>query len=139
LRVVLDTNVFISALLASGGPPARLIFAWLEGRFVLATGPEQLEELARTIRYPKVSHRIARADAGTLINEIRAVAVQIKRFPRVLASTDPDDNLLLGIAVAAGADYLVTGDKAGLLSLRRFKQVRIVTARELCQKLKIRA
>lgn len=137
MRVVLDTNVLVSALLAPGGPPARLIFAWLEGRFVLATGPEQLEELARATRYPKVRQRIAKPDAGRLVNELRAVAVQVKRFTRVLASTDPDDNALLGLAVAANADYLVSGDKTGLLSLRRFKGVQIVTARQLCEALGI--
>lgn len=77
------------------------------------------------------------SDAGRLVNELRSVAVQVKRFPRVLGSTDPDDNALLGLAVAANADYLVSGDKAGLLSLRHFKRVQIVTARQLCDELRL--
>lgn len=137
MLVVLDTNVLISALIVPSGPPARLVDAWLEGRFDLATGSEQLEELARATRYPKVRKRIERSDAGRLVNDLRALAIRIDRIRIVSASSDPDDNALLGLALAAKVEYLVTGDKAGLLSLRRFKRVQIVTARQLCEKLKL--
>ncbi len=49
MRVVLDTNVLVSALLISVGPPAAVYRAWCDGRFVLLTSAEQLEELRATL------------------------------------------------------------------------------------------
>lgn len=137
MRVVLDTNVLVSALIERGGPPALLIDAWLNGRFTLVTGFAQLDEFARVTRYPKIQKRITRSEAGRLINDLRSLAAQVKPARRISASKDPDDNVLLGLAVAAKAEWLVTGDKAGLLSLLRFRQVRIVTARRLCEELSL--
>ena len=119
-----------------GGPPARIVDAWLEERFELVTGAAQLEELVRVTRYPKIRVRIERSDAGRLLDKLRSLSVQVRPH-RVFASSDPDDNLLLGLGAAARADYLVTGDKAGLLALRRFRRVRIVSAREFCRDLSL--
>jgi putative PIN family toxin of toxin-antitoxin system len=139
LRVVLDTNILLSALILPNQPPARLVAAWLEGRFDLVTGEAQLDELRRASRYPALRKRFKPAEAGRLVNDLRALAKLIKRSPRVSASDDPDDNLLLGVAIGAKADYLVTGDKSGLLGLRKVRGARIVTARTLCDALRLRA
>ena len=64
------------------------------------------------------------------MNQIRKLAVMIDALPRVERSPDPQDNYLLGLCEAGEADYLVTGDKSGLLSLKRHKATRIATARE---------
>jgi len=54
LRLVLDTNILISALLRKNTPPYLLYQAWRENQFELVTSPEQLEELQRVMAYPKL-------------------------------------------------------------------------------------
>jgi hypothetical protein len=127
MRVVLDTNVLVSALLDEASPPAQLLGLWRQGRFSLVTAAEQLDELKRVTRYPKIRARLTAALAGRLVNEIRDVAVVLQTLPFVERSRDPYDNYILAIAEAAQADYLVTGDKAGLLALKQHGTARIVT------------
>lgn len=67
---------------------------------------------------------------GTLVNEIRANALVLNTVEQIDESPDPFDNYLLALAQTGRADFLVTGDKAGLLTLERFATARIVTARQ---------
>lgn len=130
MRLVVDTNILISALLAGTSLPAQLIVLWREGRFDLLTSAAQLDELRRVTRYPKIRERLAPALAGRLINDIRDLAVLLPALPVVTASPDPDDNYLLGMAAAGAADFLVTGDKRDLLALKLFQGTRILTVRD---------
>jgi predicted nucleic acid-binding protein len=90
VRVVLDTNILLSALIRSLIRPAQ---------------------------------------AGRLVNLIRALAEPVTRLPATRRSDDPADDFLLAMAEAGRADYLVTGDKAGLLALTRHQATTILTAR----------
>jgi putative PIN family toxin of toxin-antitoxin system len=92
VRPVIDTNVLISALLAGSSLPAHLIVLWRERWFDLLTSAEQLDELRRVTRYPKIRERLAPALAGRLINEVRDLALQLSALPAVTASADPQDN-----------------------------------------------
>ena len=130
MRLVIDTNIMISALLAGTSLPAHLIVLWREGRFDLLTSAEQLDELMRVTRYPKIRERLAPALAGRLINEIRDLAVLLTELPVVTASPDPHDNYLLAMAASGGADFLVTGDKRDLLALKLFEGTKIMTVRD---------
>jgi putative PIN family toxin of toxin-antitoxin system len=130
VRLVVDTNILISALLAETSLPAHLVALWREGRFALLTSADQLDELMRVTRYPKIRERLSPALAGRLINEIRDLAVLLKALPIVTASPDPYDNYLLAMASAGSADFLITGDKRDLLALRLFEGVRIITVRD---------
>lgn len=121
MRVVLDTNVLVSALLIQASRPAALLAHWREGKFDLLTAAPQLDELMRVTRYPKLRERIPPALAGRLINEIRDLAVLVRDLPAVDISPDPFDNYLLSIAQGGRADYLVTGDKADLLAVKRHR------------------
>lgn len=129
MRLVIDTNILVSALLAGTSLPAHLIVLWREGRFNLLTSAEQLDELMRVTRYPKIRERLAPALAGRLINEIRDLAVLLTALPVVTASPDPCDNYLLAMAASGSADFLVTGDKRDLLALRLFEGTKIITVR----------
>jgi putative PIN family toxin of toxin-antitoxin system len=131
MRVVLDTNVFISALLIPASQPAKLITLWREGKFQLVTAAPQLDELMRVTRYPKIRERLTPSLAGRLINEIREVALLVTKLPKIEASPDPYDNYLLSIAVGGSVDYLVTGDKNDLLALRKYQGVPIVTVKQV--------
>jgi putative PIN family toxin of toxin-antitoxin system len=130
VRLVIDTNVLISALLAGTSLPAHLMVLWREGRFDLLTSADQLDELMRVSRYPKIRARLAPALAGRLINEIRDLAVLLKNLPVATAAPDPHDNYLLAMAVAGSADFLVTGDKRDLLALKLHGGTKIITVRD---------
>src|ERR1700722_3936991 len=129
MRVILDTNILCSALLTPGGPTDKLYRAWREGRFVLLTSEQQLEEFRRVTRYPRLRRFIEASAAGAMHNELRRLAVLIEKLPAVDASSDPADNFLLSMAQAGEANLLVTGDKHDLLELGTFQRTRIVTAR----------
>jgi hypothetical protein len=130
MRVVLDTNILVSALMAQSGPPARIYRAWQEGYFTLLTCSEQLDELRATLRKPAIRERIRPYNAGRLVNELRGLAEEVGALPRVQRSPDPTDDFLLALSEAGKADYLVTGDKDGLLALAHHQITRIVSARE---------
>jgi hypothetical protein len=130
VRLVVDTNILISALLAGTSLPAHLIVLWREGRFDLLTSADQLDELMRVTRYPKIRERLSPALAGRLINEIRDLAVMLPKLPAVTVSPDPHDNYLLAMATAGSADFLVTGDKRDLLALKLYEGAKIITLRD---------
>lgn len=135
MRVVLDTNILISALTVRGTPPDRLYEYWKEGRFQLATCERQLEEINRVSRRPFFRERIKPSEAGRLVNDIRRLALMCDPLPSVERSPDPNDDWLLAVAEKAQADFLVTGDKSDLLTLERHGKTRIVTARFLADDL----
>ena len=128
MRVVLDTNILISALMVQAGLSAAIYRAWQEGYFTLLTCAEHLNELRATLRKPAIAARIKPYKAGGLFNELKELAEIIGSLPRVKRSPDPTDDFLLDLSEAGKAD-LVTGDK-GLLSLGRHKTTRIVSPRE---------
>jgi len=134
VRVVLDTNILISALMVPGGTTDTIVRAWRNRSFVLLTCDEQIDELRDCFARPwLVPARIRRHEAGRLINAMRRFAAFVGPLPPVARSPDPDDDFLLALAEAGNADYLVTGDKAGLLSLRTHRSTRIVTASDFAQ------
>ena len=135
MRLVLDTNVFLSALMSSDSPSAQVLNLWLTRNFELLTTGEQFEEIARVTRYPRIHDRLPLAFAGRLINRLRKAAIVLEELPRVTVSADPDDNYLLALAEAGQAQFLVTGDKL-LLALQRHKSTRIITPAALLSLLK---
>jgi putative PIN family toxin of toxin-antitoxin system len=135
LRVILDTNVLISALIVPRGAPSYLYRCWRKNRFTLISSEEQLEEFRRVTRYPRLERFLDPATAGTMVNAVRALAVLTGPLPRVDASPDPADNFLLAMAVTGKADLLVTGDGKHLMSPRRHADTRIVTPREAARAL----
>ncbi len=130
MRVVLDTNILVSALMAPAGNPAAIYTAWQDGRFALLTCAEQLDELRATLQKPAVAERIKPYKAGRLVNELKNFAEMTGPLPRVERSPDPGDDFLLALSEVGHADYLVTGDKSGLLALGRHKATRIISARK---------
>jgi len=128
MRVVLDTNIIVSALLAPAGKPATIIRIWLDGKFTLLSWAAHLDELRATLQKPRIAERIKPHKAGRLVNQIKQFAQDVGALPPVERSSDPQDDFLLAMAEAGQADYLVTGDKSGLLALGTHKATRIITA-----------
>jgi uncharacterized protein len=136
MRVVLDTNVLLSALISPSGTPSRIVDAWFSGQFTLVSHALQLEELRDTSRRESIRRLISAVAAGHLINEIRGYAAVPAKLPRVQRSPDVDDDFLLALCQAGKADWLVTGDKADLLLLRSHGATRIGTVAEFAQALR---
>jgi putative PIN family toxin of toxin-antitoxin system len=130
VRLVIDTNILIGALLVGTSLPAHLVVLWREGRFDLFTAAEQLDELMRVTRYPRIRERLAPALVGRLVNELREIAILVENLPTVTVCTDPFDNYLLAMAAAGSADFLVTADKRDLLGLRLYEGTKIETVRD---------
>lgn len=112
LRVVLDTNVVVSALVFGGGPPARIRRGWQEGSFVPLASAETAQELVRVLAYPKFKLSAAEQDhlLADYIPSVQVVRIPAS-LPRVPACRDPFDVALLHLAVAGKAQALVSGDK----------------------------
>jgi uncharacterized protein len=137
MRVILDTNVLLSALIRVDSNPYKVVQAWIDGRFELVSSTAQIEELTRVSRYPRVRELIGSAEIGWLVNRIRDRALMIERLPKLDVSSDPSDNFLLGMAQASKADFLVTGDKVGLLTLHQHRQTRIVSVPAFASQLEL--
>lgn len=98
------------------------------GRFRLVTSLDQIAEFKRAARYPKLRPFLPRGAIGRVVNELRSAEVLLERLRRAGESPDPGDDYLLAMAIAAGADFLVTGDKL-LLAVKRAGHARIVAPR----------
>ncbi|MDP2826477.1 MAG: putative toxin-antitoxin system toxin component, PIN family [Sulfuritalea sp.] len=131
MRVVLDTNILLSALMVRGTPPDRIYEEWRHGRFRLASTERQIDELRQVVRRPFFQARLKASEVGRMVNDIRRLALMCDTLPDVRRSPDPNDDYLLALCQAADADYLVTGDKSHLLALERHEGTRIVSAKTL--------
>jgi len=130
MRVVLDTNILLSALINRHGTPAQLITGWRERRFDLITSTEQLIELGDVARRPVLRARVVPSTVGRLIRDLRKLAEVLTRLPAVERSADPADNFLLAMAEAGNTNYLVSGDRRGVLALGTHGITQILRARE---------
>jgi putative PIN family toxin of toxin-antitoxin system len=132
MRVVLDTNVLLSALISPHGMPDAIYRAWRAAKFELVTSHVQLDELRRASRYPKLKAVLQPHKVGTMVNNLQR-AIVLDRLAADVEADDPNDAFLLAMAHAGDADYLVTGDhRAGLLQRGCFGRTRIVTPTGFC-------
>jgi putative PIN family toxin of toxin-antitoxin system len=130
VRIVLDTNVLVSALINPRGLPHQLLDRWEAGDVTLVTSVVQREEIGRVLSYDRLRHLIATERAEILLSNLSHVAEVAENLPTIDASRDAADNVIIATAIAGHADYLVTGDKRDLLVLKQVQNVRIVTVRE---------
>ena len=123
LRVVLDTNVVLSALVFGGGQAGQLRRAWQAGAFVPLVSAVTVQELVRVLAYPKFA--LARAEQDELLADFLPYA-QTVRIPQppppVPDCRDPLDVPFLQLAVAGQAQRLVSGDKDLLAVAQAFHQ-----------------
>jgi putative PIN family toxin of toxin-antitoxin system len=130
VRVFLDTNVLVSAFAARGLCADLLELVLLEHEIVLGTSV--VRELEKALR-EKV--KLPDARAAEIVEYVSGEAVQV--VPRAAPSSapvDPDDALVLGEAIAAGAEVFVTGD-AALVRVGMVENVRVVTPRQFWEML----
>ena len=122
IRVVLDTNTLISALLFSG-TASRLAPLWQSRRITVLVSKEILQEYLRVLAYPKF--QLGDHEIRALVEEELLPFAETIRVRRRLAVVrrDPEDDKFLECAVAGRAEYLVTGDR----DLREFGSYRGIT------------
>lgn len=130
MRVVLDTGILIAALITSDTPPDKIYQAWRKRRLELITSEWQLDEFRRVSRYPRLRKYLKPIEAGNMVNGLRYGTVLLKALPDVDLSEDPDDNPLLAMAIAGKADYIISGDKRDVLSVKKVGKTRILSARQ---------
>lgn len=132
MRVVLDTNILLSALISPHGSPDIIYRAWRASRFELVTSTTQLDELRRASRYPKLKAILQPHLVGTMINNLQR-AIVLNHLLVNIDTDDPNDAFLLAMAQTGEVDYLVTGDhRAGLLQRGNLGRTRIVTPAAFC-------
>ncbi len=129
MRVVLDANVLIGALISSGTPPDGLYRAWLRGEIELVTSAAQIAEIADVVSRPRLRKFIDPDEAADILDNIGSRALILDELPEVNLSPDPGDNPILAAAIAGEADLIVSGDKKHMLTLGEIEGIPIVTAR----------
>ena len=128
IRVVLDTNVVVSALLFKT-PLSKIIDLWQGGAFIPVISKDTFQELQTVLAYPKFSltpDEIRSLLEGEFLPFFEVIEA-VEDVKGVCA--DPADDKFLACALSASADYLVSGDKA-LTVLKQYKSVKIITPSE---------
>ena len=123
-RIILDTNILISALGWKGNP--RIIFDRIIAQeFALIVSFKQLDELVRVLNYPKFKFTNEQKDR--FLSLLLELATVIKARSKVTIITeDVSDNIIIEPATEIKIDYIVSGD-SHLLKLKEFKNAKIVT------------
>jgi putative PIN family toxin of toxin-antitoxin system len=126
LRLVLDTNVLVSAALNPDGLQRKTLNIAISKAAILYTSRPMMAEYAGVLSRPHL--KIRRGVQLQLLQLIKNSSREIKPSKRLDISLDPSDNRFLECAEAAHADYLITGNLKHFPS--QWKQTRIITARE---------
>ena len=138
LRVVLDTNVFVSGLLSKTGLPAKILDAWRAGQYLLIASPPIVAEIKRVLQAPRIREKyfITDGDIEQLIILLEKEALIVPGYTDVKDAIpdDPSDEMFLACAVDAAADFIVSGDRH-LLEISEYKGISIITVNEFEEKL----
>ena len=128
MRVVFDTNIYISFLLSKDNSSiTKLLKAWEKGSFVVLLSRPILIEITRVLNSPKIRQltQLNSEDIKDYLKIITRRAITLQPHTQLkLIKQDPTDNKFLNLAVDGRARYIISGDKH-LLSLKKFKQIKI--------------
>jgi len=124
MRVVLDTNVLVSALIKRG-KPQRLLKAMLRPDNALILSEPIIEEFSRVTADEKIKRYADDEAVAAYLRVLLSKAVFVRPRSRVRVFNNPDDKVL-NTAKEGDADFIVTGDKH-MLELKEFKGIMIVT------------
>jgi putative PIN family toxin of toxin-antitoxin system len=119
MKVLLDTNIFLSGLISPDGVPGQIVQAWREAKFEIVLSEYVLEEIGRVLCYPKIKSRLKwdqkKIEQFLFLLKMKSVLIEPLGI-EANVSRDKKDNPILSCFLASKADYLVTGDK-DILSL----------------------
>lgn len=136
MKAVVDTNVFVRAVIRPQGTVGPVILRLRAGAYRLITSQPILEELVDVLARPRIRRKygVTEAMVAILLDLIALRGLEVRPERAIRACRDPDDDIFLEAAVAGGADFLVTGD-GDLLDLDPFETVRIVRPAEFLERL----
>lgn len=126
MLVILDTNVWISALLF-GGTPLLVVAQCRQPRFTVLASPALYQEFDRVLRETFYVSDVRRSEYNDIVNQATVQVFPVERIDTL--GHDPD-NRVLECAVAGRADVIISGDKKHLLSLKEFRGIQIVSPAE---------
>ena len=133
MKVVFDTNVVASASFWRG-TPFDCLAAWAQGRCEVLVSPALLAEYYETIEELRLDY--PRRKPIEWVDALTESAELVFPTERATGATpDPGDEMVLECALAAEADYIVTGDKKHLLPLQEFHGIRIVSPSDFLRRL----
>jgi uncharacterized protein len=131
VRVVIDTNAFVSAVLFDGSTSA-LLTLWQKRKILVLVSREIIDEYLRVLTYPKF--KLTRREIRFVLNrELLPYAVLIQPKARIKAAPDPDDNKFIETAVSGKAKFLISGDRA-LLQVKRVRNTQIISTSAFLEK-----
>jgi putative PIN family toxin of toxin-antitoxin system len=131
MRIVLDTNVFISGIFFTG-PPYEILKAWRDGRVQLLISPSILDEYQRIGAELALQFRDVDLKPFLDLLTVQAEIVLAPTLPPVIRD-DRSDDKFLEAAVAGNASYIISGDKH-LLTLSEFQGIQILKPRDFAQR-----
>ena len=129
MRIVLDANVFVSALISGSGAAAKIVAYWQEDRFELAISPPILHELDRVLHYPRIQeyYRLSEQRIRRFLHLLARHAVAVAPPQQLtVVEVDPAENRYLECALAAEAEVIVSGDRH-LLALGEYEGIQILS------------
>jgi uncharacterized protein len=110
--IVIDTSVWVSAIITPSGPPGRVLRAFLAGRFRVVMSEFMFAELSGVLDRPRIKRRHAdRDDATELLRLLRDRAMIVVTSGTIHVCRDVKDDLILETAIVGGASYLVSRDE----------------------------
>ena len=133
LRIIVDTNVLVSSLLASG-PSSAILDLWRNKRFTLISSIDLLNELITTLNRPRISKRISETDAKDLVKLLEERALFVAPEVKIEVCRDPHDDKLLKCAIESKANIIATGDK-DLLTLHPFRGIDIIPPADVIKRI----
>jgi putative PIN family toxin of toxin-antitoxin system len=133
VKVVVDTNVLVSALLF-GGKPGKLIPLWQRATIRPVASKEIIDEYLRVLTYPKF--KLAEEDINFLLyREILPYSevADVEPCPRIIKK-DPEDDKFMRCALAGKAKWIISGDRH-LLAFKTYQKIKILTPSDFLKKL----
>jgi uncharacterized protein len=129
LKIVIDTNILVSALLKADSNPAIIMAMILDGRVILCLSPEIMAEYQGVLSRPKFK-ALKQAKVKLLLKTLKTKAVWVEAYEKVtLITNDPEDNKFLECVLAAKAEYLITGNSKHF-PFKKFKHARVTSPAE---------
>ena len=132
MKIVLDANIFVSALIVESGTQYKIVHH--KKQYAVVISEEILQEVEEVLHYDRIQkkYNVSNQAIRRYLHQLRRDCV-VRVYPAVkVVDEDPDDNKYIACAKQVKADYLVTGDRH-LLDLKTYRGIRIVTPAEFLE------
>jgi putative PIN family toxin of toxin-antitoxin system len=129
MRVVIDTNVLVSALLSPRNTPGRILRLFEQQAFELLISEEIFQEYAVALHYDRLRkrHKLTNEQLIQLLQDLRSSAIFVKPSIRLnIVASDPDDNKFFECALEGSAHFIVSGDSA-VQAVKQYQGIQVLS------------